>query len=276
MQELSSEYINQLEQKLSALQDQLSKKDNQIATLENKVISLEEKLLWFRRREFGKKSEKFLADDPNQLKLDLFPDELTPSQKRDIEKEAAKEEDYLSKTIKVKKRENRKEISSENLRVEEVVIEPEGINIEDYVRIGEEITSELVYISAEVIIRRTNRPKYARKDQSGIDDKKSIAIALLPKAPIHKCMADSSLLTEIFIQKYLYHIPFHRQILRFRELGVNISSSTIGDWFSCTCELLKPLYDKLKEQVLKSDYIQIDETTLPVIDNEKRDRKSVV
>ena len=83
MQELSSEYINQLEQKLSALQDQLSKKDNQIATLENKVISLEEKLLWFRRREFGKKSEKFLADDPNQLKLDLFPDELTPSQKRD-------------------------------------------------------------------------------------------------------------------------------------------------------------------------------------------------
>ena len=95
-------------------------------------------------------------------------------------------------------------------------------------------------------------------------------IASLPKAPIHKCMADSSLLTEIFIQKYLYHIPFHRQILRFRELGVNISSSTIGDWFSCTCELLKPLYDKLKEQVLKSDYIQIDETTLPVIDNEKR------
>ena len=70
MQELSSEYINQLEQKLSALQDQLSKKDNQIATLENKVISREEKLLWLRRIEFGKKREKILDDNPKQLKLD--------------------------------------------------------------------------------------------------------------------------------------------------------------------------------------------------------------
>lgn len=65
-------------------------------------------------------------------------------------------------------------------------------------------------------------------------------------------------------------MPFHRQISRFAELGVKISSSTIGDWFSETCQLLRPLYDKLRQRVLSCDYIQVDETTLPVIDNEKK------
>lgn len=95
-------------------------------------------------------------------------------------------------------------------------------------------------------------------------------IAPLPDSPIHKCMADTSLLTEIIIQKYLYHLPFHRQIARFGDLGVRISSSTVGDWFSQSCELLRPLYDHLRRRVLSTDYIQVDESTLPVIDNEKR------
>ena len=95
-------------------------------------------------------------------------------------------------------------------------------------------------------------------------------IAPLPDSPIHKCMADTTLLTEIIIQKYLYHLPFHRQIARFGDLGVRISSSTVGDWFSQSCELLRPLYDHLRRRVLSTDYIQVDESTLPVIDNEKR------
>lgn len=32
--------------------------------------------------------------------------------------------------------------------------------------------------------------------------------------------------------------------------------------------MLAPLYEVLKEETLKADYIQVDETTLPVIDNQ--------
>ena len=48
-----------------------------------------------------------------------------------------------------------------------------------------------------------------------------------------------------------------------------LSDSTIGDWFSAVCSRLRPLYDKLRERIMTSDYIQVDESTLPVIDNEK-------
>jgi len=88
-----------------------------------------------------------------------------------------------------------------------------------------------------------------------------VLIAPLPPAPLHKCMADTTLLNRYHHSKYLYHIPFHRQLARFSNLGVRISSSTVGDWFSQSCELLKPLYDLLRRRVLSSDYIQVDEST---------------
>ena len=58
-------------------------------------------------------------------------------------------------------------------------------------------------------------------------------------------------------------------IQKYKELGVVLSDSTIGDWFSAVCSRLRPLYDKLRERIMTSDYIQVDESTLPVIDNEK-------
>ena len=94
-------------------------------------------------------------------------------------------------------------------------------------------------------------------------------VASLPSVPLKKCMAGSSLLTEIIIQKYLYHLPFHRIIQKFKDSGFVISNSTIGDWFAATCVKLRPLYDILKEDILSTDYIQVDETTLPVISDEK-------
>lgn len=48
-----------------------------------------------------------------------------------------------------------------------------------------------------------------------------------------------------------------------------ISDSTMNDWYAATCEKLKLLYDILKRETLSRDYIQVDESTLPVIDNEK-------
>ena len=68
--------------------------------------------------------------------------------------------------------------------------------------------------------------------------------------------------------KYEYHLPFYRQIKQFHHLGVKIPSNTLSGWFKPTCELLTPLYKVLKEEVLNTDYIQVDETTLPVINKE--------
>jgi transposase len=88
--------------------------------------------------------------------------------------------------------------------------------------------------------------------------------------PLPKAIAGAGLLTQIVIDKYVDHLPLHRQQERFKREGVNIAYSTITDWVSNTCKLIEPLYDSLKKQVLTSDYLHADETPIRVLDKDKK------
>ena len=163
----------------------------------------------------------------------------------------------------------------EHLRRETEVIEPDGID-ENWVRINVEVTEVLNLKPGELYVRRIERPVYALKksllqkndeQESG----KNILIASLPdNLPLKKSNADASLLADIELGKYLYHLPFHRQIAIYKQLGFSIPKSTINGWHKDVCDLLRALYYRLKEIVLSSDYIQVDESTVPVINNEKQ------
>lgn len=134
-----------------------------------------------------------------------------------------------------------------------------------------EVTDSLVLVPRQMYIRRIIRHKLVLKSKFQIEnpDRKAFEIAALPPAPLHKCMADASLLADIIISKYHYHLPFYRVIESYKELGVSISASAINDWFKAVVGKLKPIYDLLRAHVLACDYVQVDESTLPVIDNEK-------
>ena len=57
------------------------------------------------------------------------------------------------------------------------------------------------------------------------------------------CIANvESLLAEILLQKYEYHVPFYRQVRQFKHLGLDIPETTLNGWFKPASELLKPLY----------------------------------
>ena len=272
---LESEVVK-LESNITNLESNITTLETDVTKLESHISKLEYELTWLRKKLFGKMSERFINSDPDSRQLDIFGEQLSDNEREELERAATQEQGLITRTVTANKpRTPRKDISFEGLRVEETTIEPEGINFEEYVCIGAEETNRLAYKPAEFFVKRTIRKKYALKNQlTELEDERekrpSVVIAPLPDSPIHKCMADTTLLTEIIIQKYLYHLPFHRQIARFGDLGVRISSSTVGDWFSQSCELLRPLYDHLRRRVLSTVYIQVDESTLPVIDNEKR------
>lgn len=115
------------------------------------------------------------------------------------------------------------------------------------------------------------RPTYAIKDGTeAIENGNRIVVtAPLPLMPIYKGMPGASILAEILLQKYEYHVPFYRQVKQLEPLGVKLSRNTLDGWFKPVCELLRPLYLELKKKVLSSDYIQVDETTLPVIEHDR-------
>jgi len=155
------------------------------------------------------------------------------------------------------------------------VIEPEGID-ENWIRIGEEVTEVLEHKPGELYVRRIVRPKYALRkalqqlrEENEKSGQKNIMVASLPLLPLPRSNAGASLLAELLMGKYVYHLPFHRSIAMFKLAGVSIPASTINGWFTGSSDLLRVLYYRLRDIVLATDYIQVDESTVPVINDEK-------
>jgi len=239
-----------LEQKIERLEKGIFERDSKIETLINELIAL-------RRRMFGRSSERFLPEDPNQLSIAFEGEESLPEE-QGIEPEQI--EISYTRNKENKKQPVRNAIP-EFIRREEVIIEPENIP-EGAVRIGEEITEKLEYIPGEVYVQRTVRPKYALPQGGGI------RIADLPSQVLPRSNAGASILAYLLISKYMDHLPFYRLLEIFKRQKIILSASTVNGWFADSVDLLKLLYETLKKEVLSSDYIQIDESTIPVMDKD--------
>jgi transposase len=235
------------------VQQQATQTKPTYAELEAKVLKLETELVYFRRLIFGQKRERFVpVQQEDQLSFLISTDE----------KERPVETEYISysrtKPSKKRKHPGRSSLP-ESLPRKEIILEPEE-DVSGCKKIGEEITEELEYEPPKFYVNRYIRPKYARPKDEGI------AIAILPFRPIDKGIAGPGLLGHILISKFVDHIPLYRQRGQFRRLGVDISDSTIGGWVLSTCELLTPLFNLLRDNVLSSNYLMVDETTIKVLD----------
>jgi len=232
----------------------IEQKDIQIEKLKNEIYLLRKKL-------FGRTSERYVKEDPNQLKIDFGGEDMLPEEVQ-VQLEVSKETVTYERK---KKKENtnhpvRQPLPSHLERREEI-IEPKPLP-EGSKCIGEEVTEILEYTPGSFYVRRIVRRKYALHKESGV------VIGELPSLALPKSNAGSSLLAHLLVNKYQDHLPFYRQIEMFGRQGLTLASATVNGWFSSSVDLLTPLYDCLKEEVLSSDYIQIDETTIPVMDKD--------
>ena len=239
--------------------------------LQERIKELTAQVAWLNRQLFGRKAEKLPVYDPGMQ--DLFADEFASLQRKAEEKrdEAMEKTEKESAGGKSRKRQNRKMI--EDLPVLETeVIKPDGVDLSLYRRIGEEVTRVVKHKPGMLYVKEIIRPKYALKDNTQLppEGQKGVEIAPMPLMPVDKCIADTSLLAEILIQKYEYHVPFYRQIQQYRHLGMKgLTESTLDGWFKKTVGLLQPLHEVLKQEVFSCDYVQADETTVPVINRDK-------
>ena len=265
--------LARLHVKVKSLQEEGLKKDRKIEEMQSVIDSLRDTMAWFRKKMFGSMSEKHLPIDPAVLEPTLFDMFLTEEEQSALDAEVKEMEDRNAKVIEVKshKREVRKPVMRTDLPVEETHVYPEGVNLDEYTEIAPEVTDRIAIRPAVMYIDRTIRHKFVLKSSLQVEnpDRQAFITAPMPEMIIRKGMASESLLADILIDKYVYHQPFYRVIQKYKELGVLLSDSTVGDWFSAVCSRLRPLYDRLREKIMSSDYIQVDESTLPVIDNEK-------
>ena len=256
----------ELESKLKEQEAIIKKKDQTID-------KLNQEMAWLRRKVWGQSSERHAGDDPAQLSFKFDELKLSPAEEAAYKKAEAEALAYRERRKKdaekrqAKNKPARKPLP-ENLRREIVETYPIGYNEEDWELLPasfDEVTEVLAKKPAEYYVIRYVRHKAIRKNQ--ID--RPLEVAPVPLLPIAKSYASSSLLADLMVGKYVDHMPFYRQIEKMKRDGISLPPPTVNDWFLEVADLLRPLYYRIKELVLGSDYIQADETVEPIIDNEK-------
>lgn len=251
-----------MQAEIDRLSKLVEKKNSIIGEKEAKIEKLLNELLYLRRAIFGRSSERYVKEDPNQLSLDFQGLDKLPEEELAKKTQEVQTITYERKKQKENTEKPVRQPLPEHLERREEIIEPDFIP-EGSKCIGEQVTEILEYTPGEFHVRRIVRKKYALPAGQGI------IIAELPSLPLPKSNAGASLLAYLLVSKYMDHLPFHRQIEIFKRMGIHLAASTVNGWFSSAVDLLQLLYEELRRQVMASHYIQIDETSIPVVDKDK-------
>ncbi len=224
---------------------------SELSALRQENARIYEQLLWLKKQVFGRKSEKL---DANQLPL--FEVGETAEAEEEVELEIT--------THKRQKPSGRKPLPA-NLPRERIEYLPEERNCSncsgELQRIGEEITEELDYVPAHLVVKEHVKVKLAcPKCKHGV-----YTGALPPEVqPIERGRPGIGLLVYIIISKFCDHLPLNRLEQMFAREGIGIARQRMWDWLSAIAEQLKSLHRALLAEILLNYYVQADETTIKV------------
>lgn len=259
------EKIQQLEQENTLLKEQLQRKN--------------ERILYLERQLYGRRSEKKLPNycdaqlslfDAKQGMQDLKVE--TPELTSLIEDIKQKAEIRRKTKKKLSVTQKRSYKIPADIERRETILNPENVDTSDLIKIGEDVTERLMLDQAKFWVERTVRPVYKVKQEK---DTLPTTILQAPLKPtiLPGSMVGESVISQIIIDKFLYHIPENRQGKRFNSLGMDITTSRMNRWVHAAADKLYPLYIAQMNRVLSGDYVQVDEIPHSIADRPGSVRK---
>ncbi|MEB3701818.1 IS66 family transposase [Candidatus Bealeia paramacronuclearis] len=259
---------------------QKSEKDKAILATQNEhlvqeVDRLTHLLLQMKQSKFGRSSEKIKFEEfPKLPGFENVFDEVYEEPPLEAEKAGAESEtendsgkDKSSSTLLKK---GRRPLPA-HLPRERVIHDIAGDKIctcgHPLHQMGEEISEQLDYVPAQLKVIQNVRLKYACKSCT-----EGVRVAEVPNAPLLKSMASANLLAHIIVSKYQDHLPLYRQSQMWERFEVDLGRATMSRWILQIGDLLSPLKELLRSEILKETYVRADETRAQVL--KECDRKA--
>lgn len=253
---------------LKIMQEQSRKKENEIQLLKDRQKELEfmnamlaDRLALAQRKQFGSSSEKY-AEGYEQM--DLFNEAEATAEINDTDDG----DEIVIAAHKRKKRAGKKEEDLSSFEVTETIeykLTGEERHCSDcgtkYKVVTKETVKRLKFIPAKFEVVEEVTYVYSCP-KCGIM-KRSENVPALIKGSI----ATPSLVAGIMNAKYVNGMPLARQEREFARYNLNLSTKTMANWIiNCSDRYLSPVYERMKEEFLKSRYAHCDETRIQVID----------
>jgi transposase len=231
---------------------------------QEQITYLQEMVRLLKNEIFGRKSEIRKDPDHNQMPLFGTPQAVAAPQPAKVTVEAH-----------TRKKQGRKPLPKDLARIEVIHDIPEeqkhcacGM---DLTRIGEQVCEKLDYIPAKLQVIRHIRPKYACKGCEGVEDAgPAVKIAPPPAQLIAKSIATEGLIAHVVVSKFADGLPLYRQEKIFSRYGIDLPRATLANWMVQAAEQCRPLVELLKTEIRSGPVINLDESTVQVLNEPGR------
>lgn len=223
-------------------------------SFQKQLNTLIEALHLERHRRYGTRSEKA----PGQGEL------FDEAEQDNDEVIVESDKDSAASSPKLKKTGTRKPLPKELPRVRHVHELPEeerqcdcGCTLE---KIGEQISEQLDIIPASVQVIEHVRVKYACKH---CED--GVKTAPRPATLLPKSIASANTMAFVITSKYADGIPLYRLSSILKRYQIDIPRQTLSESVLKTATLIEPLIDRLREHLMQSPVLHMDETPVQVL-----------
>ena len=246
----------------------LEEKNARLAQYNKRLAHL---VMEFKKARFGKKSEKF---NPDQLNLIFEELETALAEAETAQDDAEKKTGAAAGRPKRDAKRNLGHLPIEYPRIEKIIYpdgstSPETDNLKcpcgcgkTMVKIGEDRTERLDITPASFRVIVTIRPKYA--PPGNCDGK--IVQAPAPAHLIEGALPTEALIAHVLVSKYADHLPLYRQSQIYARSGIDLHRSTLAGWAGKAAFHLRPVVERMAEQIKTSTKLFMDETPAPVLD----------
>lgn len=223
---------------------------------DNEVARLRAIIEAFERHRFGRSSEQLDADQL-QLGLEDIETALAAAEAASEEATPRPREARVRKT-------NRGSLPAHLERIEQIV------DLDDKAcpccggalhQIGEDVAERLDVVPTTFRVLVTRRPRYGCRSCES-----AVVQAPAPARIVEGGIPTEALIAQVLVSKYADHLPLYRQAQMYARQGVQLDRSTLADWVGRAAWYLRPLRDRMLEELRRSERLFADETTAPVLD----------
>lgn len=262
------EYLNQQNQKLT--------ENNTLLAEENKSLDALIRLL--RRKHYGQKTEVLSEEQLsifNEAEVSAQETPLNLPQEELLPVGVISEGGFENKGLKNSRKPGGRRKLPDWIEREEVYIDldesekycqKEGSVLK---KIGEEISEKLKIIPLQIKVIRTVRYKYAC---SKCDE--SMKTAPVEPTIIPQSIATPETLAFVAVSKYEDALPLYRIENILERNKIPLSRGALANWMIRVSEACRPLINLMEEKLLESNYLNMDETTVQVLDEQGRRAQS--
>ena len=137
---------------------------------------------------------------------------------------------------------------------------------ENLTEVRKTIRRELIVIPAQVKVKEYIDAVYACRNcqKNGIENPMHTGRA--PRPLLENSLVSASFASYIMKKKFVDGVPVYRQEADLKRKGIRLTRQTMSNWvIRCSEKYLQGVYDILKEELLRRDIIQADETTVQVL-----------